>query len=111
MAKKASIGYKTVPCDMRQLDAVIADVRKKFPALVDNQGAKDGGGLSPKGTPMVPFAAKQGGKKDKNNPMGTVTVYYNGKISLSGALTSYRPPKSSQEDTEPATEPAPETAA
>jgi hypothetical protein len=77
---------KVMTIDIDVLEAFASAREAQFPKLSLNENAIKNGGLAPTGDTMAPFAATQ------KSPNGSVTVYYNGRIVLAGALTALKWP-------------------
>lgn len=76
---------ESVLIDLDQMEAFADALETAFPNLALNTKAIEGQGLAPDGVAkMVPFAAIQ-----KLPVPGSVTVYYNGKCVLAGALVGF----------------------
>ena len=67
-----------------ELEAVAEAVEVALPNAVLNQAAIEKNGLSPIGTPMVPYAVTQ-----RWPTKASVTVYYNGKVVWAGVDPCY----------------------
>jgi hypothetical protein len=78
---------KVMTIDIDALEAFAGACEAPFPKLSLNENAIKNGGLAcPTGDTMVPFAAAQ------KSPNGSVTVSYNGRVVLAGALTALKWP-------------------
>jgi hypothetical protein len=77
---------KVMTIDIDALEAFAGACEAQLPKLSLNENAIKNGGLAPTGDTMVPFAAIQ------KSPNGSVTVYYNGRVVLAGALTALKWP-------------------
>jgi hypothetical protein len=77
---------KSISIDMAKHDKVIAQIEKSYPALKVNRAAVEKSMKAPTGEGGVVVAAAT-----QRNPNGGFTLYYNGKLVLTGALAEFEP--------------------
>jgi hypothetical protein len=90
-------GNRQLVIDLADLDAFAAAVEAQFPKVRVNEPAiaqyvrgKLMARTNALGEKLVPYAVVQGGKGHRGEPPGSCTVWYNGKVNLTGVMSSFR---------------------